>query len=274
MDALAHYRQAGPITTLAGAPAALLDGLPADPVALCAVAHGLVIQPADASRAGVAADRLAEKDVRPAADLLGVLGGLDPRPLTAPRPATARVVGTCRHFAVLATALLRHAGVPARARCGFGTYFQPGRGLDHWVLEYWNGDRFVRLDPETLGTDLVEAPEDLAPGLFLTGGEAWQRYRAGEIDAQHFGVPGYADNWGPAEIRGNAIRDLAALAGYEMLPWDEWGRMTASYAGETGPDYDELLDRVAVATADGDPAAVTACYRTADLAVPTGLRPA
>jgi hypothetical protein len=49
--------------------------------------------------------------------------------------------------------------------------------------------------------------------------------------------------------------------------------MTASYAGETGPDYDELLDRVAVATADGDPAAVTGCYRTADLAVPTELQP-
>ena len=48
--------------------------------------------------------------------------------------------------------------------------------------------------------------------------------------------------WGPAEIRGNAIRDLAALRKLEMLPWDEWGRMTASYQGKTGPDYDALMD--------------------------------
>jgi hypothetical protein len=30
-----------------------------------------------------------------------------------------------------------------------------------------------------------------------------------------------------------------------MLPWDEWGRMDASYQGQTGPDYDELLDTIA-----------------------------
>jgi hypothetical protein len=26
----------------------------------------------------------------------------------------------------------------------------------------------------------------------------------------------------------------------EMLPWDEWGCMTAAYRGETGEDYDDL----------------------------------
>ncbi|MET9525897.1 transglutaminase domain-containing protein [Streptomyces coeruleorubidus] len=47
-------------------------------------------------------------------------------------------MGTCRHFATLACAILRARGVAARARCGFGTYFVEGRGLDHWITEYWH----------------------------------------------------------------------------------------------------------------------------------------
>ena len=39
---------------------------------------------------------------------------------------------------------------------------------------------------------------------------------------------------GPGEIRGNLVKDLAALNKVEMLSWDESGRMTAAYAGETG----------------------------------------
>ena len=32
-------------------------------------------------------------------------------------------------------------GVPARARCGFGAYFEKGKFVDHWVTEYWNEGR-------------------------------------------------------------------------------------------------------------------------------------
>jgi glycine/D-amino acid oxidase-like deaminating enzyme len=136
-----------------------------------------------------------------------------------------RVVGTCRHFAVLSCALLRFRGIAARARCGFGTYFQPGQGQDHWITEYWHQQnaRWVRVDTQHLEGTFVAHPEDLQPGEFLSGGEAWAAYREGQIDARQFGVFG-TDNWGPAEIRGNAIRDLAALNKTEMLPWDEWGR--------------------------------------------------
>ena len=61
-----------------------------------------------------------------------------------PRDADQRVVGTCRHFAVLSCALLRYRGIPARARCGFATYFQKGQGLDHWVTEYWDEAQIKR----------------------------------------------------------------------------------------------------------------------------------
>jgi hypothetical protein len=70
------------------------------------------------------------------------------------------------------------------------------------------------------------------------------------------------------EIRGNAIRDLAALSKLEMLPWDEWGRMDASYSGLTGPEYDALMDHVAAACASDQPDAISRVYGLEDLAVP------
>ena len=190
--------------------------------------------------------------MRPAAAIVAALLALDPAPLHVPREAAERVVGTCRHFAVLSCALLRHRGIAARARCGFATYFQPGQGLDHWIVEYRNGlHRWVRVDAEVLGQSVLEHPEDLPPGAFLSGGEAWSAYRADRLDAATFGVY-RTENFGPAEIRGNAIRDLAALNKVETLPWDEWGRMTESYRGATGAEYDELIDNVAAVCAAGE----------------------
>jgi len=189
-----------------------------------------------------------------------------------PREPRRRVIGTCRHFAVMSCALLRHRCIAARARCGFATYFQPGLGLDHWITEYWHdGDsRWVRIDSEVLDQSVVANPQDLGFREFLTGGEAWVAYREGHIDAAHFGVCG-TENWGPGEIRGNAIRDLAALNKVEMLPWDEWGRMDASYKGETGADYDELLDTIAAVCASEDPSAVAELYACDELRVPSEL---
>ncbi|MFF4831951.1 hypothetical protein [Streptomyces sp. NPDC001315] len=91
------------------------------------------------------------------------------------------------------------------------------------------------------------------------------------IDPQKFGVPGTDHAWGPAEISGNAIRDLAALCKYEMLPWDEWGHMTAAYEGTTGSDYDRRIDEVAAVCSAGDPSALTSLYAHEDLTVPASL---
>jgi hypothetical protein len=273
--AFLDYARPGPFTCFDDAQAPLLAALPDDPVALCAAAQGLVIQPGDATAAGVPERRLAERDIRPMRAVLDVLAARSTRPLTEPRPPGERVVGTCRHFAVLACAFLRFRGIPARARCGFATYFRSGLALDHWVVEYRHADedRWVRVDVEVLQRSTRERPEDLVPGQFLTGGEAWAAYRGGAVDAATFGVYGTDHAWGPAEIRGNAVRDLAALRGVETLPWDEWGRMTASYAGATGADYDELIDRVAAVCAADDPGAIARLYATADLAVPAGRVP-
>lgn len=104
---------------------------------------------------------------------------------------------------------------------------------------------------------------------FLTGGEAWISCREGRADPSTFGVDGYPENFGIGEIRGNLVRDLATLNKVEMLPWDEWGRMEASYAGETGPVYDELMDAIAATCASNDEAAIAELYAGHDLAVPS-----
>ncbi|MEU4157918.1 transglutaminase-like domain-containing protein [Actinoplanes sp. NPDC026670] len=271
MTATIDYTAGGPLTDLSSVRRGALADLPEDPIAIAGLVHRLVIQPDDAGRLGLPPGRFDENQIRPAARLVTTLLGLDPSPLTVPRPPERRVVGTCRHFAVLACALLRHQGIAARARCGFATYFQPGLGLDHWVIEFsTDGEPWVRADPEAMGLTVLATPEALAPGQFLTGGEAWAEFRADRIDAAKFGVWG-TENFGPGEIRGNAIRDLASLNRVETLPWDEWGRMDDSYQGHTGADYDTLLDTVAATCAADDPAEVAALYRTEDLEVPPAL---
>jgi hypothetical protein len=272
MVGIIDYATPGPLTGLDGISSEALANVAGEPVEICYPVHGLVIQPSEAESLGLAAERFAENQIRPAATLLEALLALDPAPVSVLREPDKRVIGTCRHFAVISCALLRHRGIRARVRCGFATYFQPAQGLDHWITEYWDDarSRWVRMDSEILGQEILPHPDDLRPGEFLTGGEAWSAFRHGDIDATTFGVYG-TDNWGAAEIRGNTVKDLAALNKVETLPWDEWGRMTAAYKGETGADYDELLDTIAAACAADDPAAVTALYGRNDLQVPSEL---
>lgn len=269
-DDLLDYTRPGPCTRLHPTQLRLIEGLPEDPVGICAAVQSLVIQPADAAASGVPGDRIAEKNIRPVSKLITALTALDPAPLHHPRTPETRVIGTCRHFATIACAILRARGIASRARCGFGTYFLKDRGVDHWITEYWNEDRhrWVRVDTEHLGKDHVDRPDDLAPGEFLTGGEAWVRYREGLLDPDMFGVAGTDHAWGPAEISGNTVRDLAALCKRETLNWDEWGRMTAAYEGRTDADHDELIDVVADARSKGDPATLARLFAHEDMAVP------
>ena len=257
------YSSPGPLTDLSRVDPSVLHRVPDDPVEICGLAQSLIVHPFETEPLGLPEKRFADNQLRPAEAIVGALLSLRPDPVHVPRDPHERVVGTCRHFALLTTALLRHRGIEARARCGFATYFQEGKGVDHWVVELRQNGGWTRFDPQIV-------KQDLTPEQFLSGGEAWVAHRAGRIDAMKFGVGG-TDNWGPAEIRGNAIRDLAALNKVEMLPWDEWGRMEASYRGETGADYDDLMDVIAETCAADDPEEVAGLYRSEDLEVPKAL---
>ena len=170
----------------------------------------------------------AQVHARSTGQMLGLAQSLDPAPLGVARPPARRLIGVCRHFSVLASALLRRQGVPARARCGFGMYFD-GTPVDHWVVEYWDaaagdwrlGD--AQLDAVQVGAlkpsfDPLDVPRD----QFLVGGEAWRRCRAGEADPMSFGIMDMHGLW---FVAGNLVRDIAALNNMEMLPWDVWGVM-------------------------------------------------
>ncbi|ATL68132.1 transglutaminase domain-containing protein [Nocardia terpenica] len=272
MGDVLDYATPGPFTSLDGVDPAVLQSVPHEVIEICRLAQGLVVEPRDVQDLGLPPERFQENQIRPANRLVEALLALKPAPLDIAREPSQRVIGTCRHFAVMSCALLRHRGIASRVRCGFATYFQPGQGVDHWITEYWNDSekRWVRIDSESIDQPILEHPEDLRADEFLSGGEAWDASRTGRIDASTFGVYG-TDNWGPGEIRGNAVKDLAALNKVETLPWDEWGRMGAAYNGETGPDYDTLLDAITAVCAAGDTMAIAELYARDELRVPAEL---
>ena len=166
----------------------------------------------------------------------------------APLPFPQKLIGNCRDHSVLYAALLRHVGIPARARCGFGGYFEAGQWIDHWVVERWDGRRWVISDPQLDGV-MKEAlrfsfdPMDLPDGAFVSGGEAWRACRAGD-DPERYGILQF---WGWDFVRGNLIRDVNALAGRELLPWDCWGQMLEP-TPEPGSPAMADLDALARAT--------------------------
>jgi hypothetical protein len=237
--------------------------------------QGLLLHRDLAGEYGVTGDavRLEEQHLRSVAEVLARAQELSPEPLTVARAPADRVLGICRHFALLHTALLRDRGVPARVRCGFASYFTPGTWVDHWITERWDGGRWVRDDPEV--DDLVAErfaldfdAHDQPPGRFLTGAEAWALIRAGEADAGSFGI---FDMWGPAFVAGNVVGDFACLNKVELLPWDHWG-MKQDPHGTVPDDAAATLDEVATLATGDDTAAVRDRFQSDDrLRVPPDL---
>src|SRR5438309_7991782 len=139
--------------TSGGKYAAALQKLPSDPAALVAVVQGLTVHEYVASDFygfAVPEKRKGESHIRSAEKMLDRIFALDSRPLVVPRETEDRLVGVCHHFVVLLTAMLHAKGVPARARYGFGAYFNTGFFEDHSICEYWNAaeSRWALVDPQ------------------------------------------------------------------------------------------------------------------------------
>ena len=259
------------VMTAPGEYAPLLAGLPRDIAALAAVGHGVMIHEHIAGAYGVTltGERRASVHLRPVAALLGQMMAEDSRPLTVAREPAARLPGNCRHFTVLAVAMLRAQGTPARARCGFGTYFDTGGYEDHWACEYWDQVAGswkladfqiddVQLKLFDVGFDLMDVPRE----AFLAAGDAWRMCREGRAEPDTFGLS-LMNEGGAWWIAANLLRDVAALANMEMLPWDVWGAMPAP--GETiGEDLIALFDQLAALTHDPDAVAAELAAAYAD----------
>ncbi|MFS8111944.1 transglutaminase-like domain-containing protein [Rhizobium jaguaris] len=248
-----YYMRPGQMTS--GGPhaqaLAALDGVEG----VAAAVHGVLLHDAWAPRyhQELTPARRAQSHTRPVWEILDAVMEIDPAPLGVPRPPAKRSIGVCRHFAVLACAALQTQGVPARARCGFGMYFEAGKGVDHWITEYWDGRRWVSADfqiddLQRVALKLDFEPLDLPPGKFLSAGEAWQCCRAGNADPGIFGIFDESGFW---FIAMNLVRDFAALNKVEMLPWDNWGPMPRPEE-EISPVRLALFDRLAALTIEVD----------------------
>jgi Transglutaminase-like superfamily len=237
---LEFYAQPGPLT--AADEHRELDSLPAQLSELVDVIHGLGIYDvvaADFYGVDVCDARRMEIHCRELSEMLANIVRLDSVPLNEPRPAERRLLTRCGGYTRLLVGALRHQGVPARARCGFATYLNPGHFEDHWVGEVWDrtDQRWRLVDAqldEVWRTQLHidDDPLDLARDRFLTAADAWDRCRSGEFDSTLFGIS-FGGLHGMCFVAGNLVRDVAALNKFEMLPWDVWGSQ---------PAPDEVLD--------------------------------
>ena len=229
--------------------------LPTDLPGLCRTVQGLLLHEHWAARYGedLTLERRKQSGIRQVRHILPQILALRDSPLDHPRPLSKRYIGNCRTFSVLLTSFLRYQGIAARARCGFGRYFLPGKFEDHWVCEYWNKaeDCWILVDAQLddfqcqelkLDFDPLDVPRD----QFIVAGKAWNWCREGKQDPEKFGI---FDMHGMWFVRGNLVRDIASLNTVPLLPWDGWG--LADQTDEQVKDSDlNLLDRVSSLTWD------------------------
>lgn len=246
--------------------AVLFDDLPSDIPGVCQVVQGLLMhfgfaQPLYGLE--LSEEKKEERELRHVSKMLARIQELDDHPLTVLRPPEQRLMGNCRDLAVFSCAILRHHGIPARARRGFAKYFhgpaaKPGFYVDHWLCEYWNMDEqhWVLFDSE-VGNDEREYCQvtidtyDVPQEQFLVAGKAWQLCRAGQDDPNNFG---FEDEHGEWFIQDSLVQDLAALNKIEVLCWDGWGLADREPEDSVSKEDLALLDRVAALTIAGDSA--------------------
>ncbi len=261
---LNYFVQQGPISD-PGAHVSLYEDLPTAIEDLVKLVQGVTIHVFWTERYGFKAppERMSEVQLRWMEKRLARTLELDAHPLTEVRSIERKLLGNCRDHSLLLVSMLRHQGIPARARCGFAAYFLPDHFEDHWVVEYWDQEqaRWVLVDAQLdelqrdvlkIDFDVLDVPRD----QFIVAGKAWQMCRSGKHDADKFGI---FDMHGLGFVRGNLVRDVASLNKMELLPWDCWGVIlkeslddpddlaaldeAASLSAGDVPDFDALRSR-------------------------------
>jgi hypothetical protein len=240
----------GPMTAGEGSDDTLA-ALPDDLDTLVRIVQGLVLHEFTASTmqgVEIAGERRFESHIRTVPHMLNRLRELDDRPLWQARLPSLRLVGVCHHFALLLLAILRAKRIPARARWGFGTWFNPPFFEDHVLCEVWRRDesRWILVDAQldeawrrqpAVDFDALDVPRD----RFIIAADAWVRCREGRMDPGRFGIF-HGNQRGMWFIASNLLKDVAALTKHETLPWDVFGAM---------PSPTDTLEAEALAFFDG-----------------------
>jgi len=259
-ESLSFFAAPG-IMTRAGASAHLFAPLPPAIPDLCKVVQGLLIHPLINEWYGVDLTSTQKKEVniRRVSEMLRLIHQLDPRPLAEARPADERVVGNCRDHAVLLCAMLRHQGIPARARAGFAAYLGDETMIhNHWVTEYWNAEkkRWVMVDPQiddlqrekmkiTFDTTDIPASGQVSFQHFFTGAQAWTLCRKGKAKSGKFGHNRKHRGW--PFMRMVLLQEIAAYNKVEVLAWDNWWELGTKGDDQVTADERKFLDQIAAA---------------------------
>ncbi len=229
----------------------LFDAIPDDIESICRASYNVVNHYIGDMRYKPPKDRWGEVETRFISKMLEYALSMDDSPLMQRRKDEHRVVGCCRDFTALTVAILRHKGIPARARYGTATYFEAGYYWDHVIVEYWNGERWVGVDsqlspddPREFDFDIRDVPRD----KFLVGGKGWQLARGG-MDPKLFGLGSIQGGY--EFIVTEILLDLAALNRDEHLCWECWGYSDQNYTTFTEDDL-TFLDEVARVTEDNN----------------------
>jgi hypothetical protein len=268
-ESLRYYANAGPVTDIEKY-REFVDWLTADVRAIFQVVQGILVHDGWLKAYGIEFNDAQRYDfnsltMETVLDKAVELGG---KSLSIPRAPDKRVIGCCREFATLMTALLRAKGTPARSRCGFAAYFDDSpTWVDHWVCEYWSTEqsRWILVDPQMdpfqqSVLSLSFSPLDIPRSQFLTGAEAWLACLEERFDPEHFGISGNSAEYnletlfGLWFVRGNLLRDFASLNKVETVPllmrlwrglsWDSWRLARMSDEKLTANDQ-SLLDQMA-----------------------------
>jgi hypothetical protein len=228
-DALTYYAMPGPFTDLSAHDVRVRD-LPRTLPELCQVVQGLIVHPFHAELYGLTPKALRQDEVqiRSASAMLDRILALDPRPLSNPRPPERRFVGNCRHFTVLLLRVPARAigASAARAAGSAPTSSPPGS----WITgsARCGMRRADRGGSSTPSSTRSSASRTGSPSIRWTcrGCNSWSAATPGSAavrgsaDPERFGI---LDMHGLWFVLQNLVRDLAARAKRELLPWDGWG---------------------------------------------------
>ncbi|HYA67995.1 MAG TPA: transglutaminase domain-containing protein, partial [Acidimicrobiales bacterium] len=231
-----YYATPGPMTEL-GPHAGLVVDLPADAVCLSEIVRGLLVHNSVPALSAIALppERFEDMKRTGAVPVLDGILDLDANSLETKRPVERCMVGFCYHFALLHCAFLRAKHVPCRTRCGFASYFRTGRWIDHWVVEYWDGEHW-RVHDTQLGRDALSAE------AFQDGPAAWGRCRVGAGDPSHYGNEVF---WGWDELRGSLVNDIGALNKVEVGGWKWCDLIAVDPIDQPHTEVDQRLDSYA-----------------------------
>jgi excinuclease ABC subunit A len=267
-DNLNFYTTQSPMTN-PGSYAYLYDELPDDMDQLFQIIHNVLMHHDDAEDqyqpTGI---QRREKFMRTMDQRLARIIELDPSSLTVPRSIKEKQIGYCRDFAVFLTSILRHKGIPARTRAGFGCYldWDPLYRGDHWITDYWDerGSRWRLIDGEFGGDDLEGLEDRLKTGFrrgidfsdlrandeFYLAPHSWLVCRAGDMDIKLFRHNAHWRGW--PMLRGNLLHDFQALNNLEMGLFDYWDDLHAKPESAMTTSDRALLDRIAEVTLNPD----------------------